>query len=275
MKLCTWILAALLIAGCIHVPTAADRTQRALAMAKQAGWHQQIIATDRFDLAAFTPQHPVKTDTLIVYIEGDGLAWISRSTPSTDPTPVHPLALQLALREPEAAVYLAHPCQYAKDAQKRNCSAKYWAGYRFAPEVIHAENEAVDKLKQQSGASRLVLVGYSGGGGTAALIAAKRKDVVYLVTIAGNLDTAAWANLHRISPLTGSLNPADFWQALQYIPQTHYVGEQDRTVPPAVARSYAARFPPEHQPVIVVLPGFDHHCCWANAWHGVSKPPHP
>jgi len=265
------LVPAALPAGCARIPTATGRVQLAASIAEQAGWRQQVIPAASFDLAVFAPKQPAKTNTLIIYIEGDGLAWINRSTPSSNPTPTHPVALQLALREPAIAAYLARPCQYVTGEHRRNCSQKYWTSHRFSPEVISAENEAVDRLKQQFSASELILAGYSGGGAVAALIAARRNDVIRLVTIAGNLDTGAWVRLHRISPLTGSLNPADFWQSLKNIPQIHYAGENDRMVPPAVARSYAARFPPEHQPAIVVLPGFNHHRYWVKAWRGASK----
>jgi len=263
----------LLFAGCVKIAPLAERGQHAQYIAEEAGWHQQITPAGDFDLAAFVPPQGAKTDTLIIYIEGDGLAWVNRSTPSSDPTPAHPAALQLALREPATAVYLARPCQYVQGVQRRNCSTQYWTSQRFAPPVIDASNVAIDQLKQQFGASLLILVGYSGGGAVAALIAAKRKDVIRLITVAGNLDTATWIRLHRISPLTNSLNPADFWKSLAHIPQTHYVGDNDRMVPPAVARAYAARFPAEYQPTIVVLPGFDHYCCWSEVWRGVSARP--
>jgi hypothetical protein len=271
VKANTWVILALLLTGCIHIPTTAERTQHATSIAEQAGWHQQIISAGSFDLAIFKSSRPIKSDTLIIYIAGDGLAWINRSTPSLDPTPIHPVALDLALHESETAVYLARPCQYVMGKHRRNCSLKYWTSHRFAPEVIQAENNAVEHIKQQFGASQIILVGYSGGGAVAALIAARRNDVVHLVTIAGNLDTAAWTHLHRISPLTGSFNPADSWKSLEKIPQTHYVGQQDRIVPPSVVQSYAAYFPQEFRPIIKLVPNFDHHCCWVKSWRGVNK----
>ena len=55
---------------------------------------------------------------------------------------------------------------------------------------------------------RVILGGFSGGGGAAALLAAMRQDVVFLGTIAGNLDTEAWTQLQGISPLAEPLlNP--------------------------------------------------------------------
>ena len=35
-------------------------------------------------------------DEVVVYIEGDGLSWIDRFPPSSDPTPKNPLAFKLA-----------------------------------------------------------------------------------------------------------------------------------------------------------------------------------
>jgi hypothetical protein len=66
--------------------------------------------------------------------------------------------------------------------------------------VISASNQAVDALKQRYGAQEIVLVGYSGGGAVAALVAARRTDVVRLVTVAGNLDHLAWTHLHSVPP---------------------------------------------------------------------------
>lgn len=272
------MLSVLLLAGCVRIPTLADREQYAEGIVQQAGWHRQIISAGPFDLAAFVPNRAesrqrVKNGILTVYIEGDGLAWISPSRPSLNPTPIHPVALQLALREPAMAAWLARPCQYVQGEHRRNCAVKYWTSQRFSPAVIKAGNIAISKLKQQFGASGLILVGYSGGAAVAALIAAGRHDVIRLVTVAGNLDTATWTRLQGLSPLKGSLNPADAWQLLEHIPQTHYVGDADRIVPQAVARAYVARFPPQYQPDIVVLPGFDHHCCWVDAWRGAMQRP--
>ena len=43
------------------------------------------------------------------------------------------------------------------------------------------------------------MVGFSDGGGAAALLAAMRQDVIFLGTVAGNLDIDAWANLQGVS----------------------------------------------------------------------------
>ncbi|GAB1233908.1 alpha/beta hydrolase [Ferrigenium sp. UT5] len=219
-------------------------------------------------LSAYVPQNAVPTDTLTVYIEGDGLAWLSRSQASDDPTPLNPIGLQLALRQPQGvAAYLARPCQYVESNDTKNCSATYWTGGRFAPSVIESSSQAVSFLKQRVGANKLVLVGYSGGGAVAALVAARRNDVIELVTVAGNLDHREWTRNHQVPALQGSLNPADEWQSLAEISQRHFVGEHDEVVSRSVADAYSARFPAAQKPSVITVPKFDHVCCWVAQWN--------
>jgi len=248
-----------------------ERRANADALAAAQQWKMLRMSAGRFVLAAYVPSRPMKNDILAVYIEGDGFAWLTRSQPSDDPTPRSPVGLQMALRHGKgAAAYLARPCQYVDGKDARGCEAAYWTKRRFAPEVIDAADLAIDELKRHFGASKLVLVGYSGGGAVAALVAARRQDVVQLVTVAGNLDHLAWTSLHRILPLDGSLNPADAWETLQTIPQVHFVGGNDKNVGVEVINSYLARFPPQHRPAMRVINGFDHTCCWADQWHEFS-----
>lgn len=259
----------LLLAGCADL-SPQSRWQLADRLAEQAGWQKLHIPAGTFVLTAYAPAPAAPEDALTVYIEGDGLAWLTRSQPSNDPTPRNPVGLQLALRHPQGlAAYLARPCQYTAPQDAQNCRQTYWTDGRFAPEVIDASDRAVDQLKQRFGAARLVLVGYSGGGAVAALLAARRKDVVRLVTVAGNLDHRAWTTLHHVPALKNSLNPADEWRSLVGLPQRHFVGEQDKVVSRAVADAYAARFPPQRRPEVIEIPDFDHACCWAEQWDSI------
>jgi hypothetical protein len=260
------ILLCALLSACIGGDLQARRAASAMT-ATEAGWQRLDLDAGAFVLAAFVPPGLRQTDSLTVYIEGDGLAWINASTPSLDPTPLNPLALKLALRDPSGtAVYLARPCQFVAGTARHGCQRKYWTGQRFAPEVVDASARAIEQLKQRFGAQRLVLVGYSGGAAVASLVAAQRRDVERLVTVAGNLDHRTWTTDQRLSPLEGSLNPADAWAQLQSLPQTHFVGGQDRIIGAAVARAYAGRFAPDAPLSIKVMPAFDHHCCWVEQW---------
>lgn len=244
-----------------------DRRQQADDIAVLAGWQALDIDADSFVLRAYVPVELPSSDVLAIYIEGDGQAWLANDRPSRDPTPTQPLALQLAVRDPgQSTAYLARPCQYVQTEARRGCVSAYWTNKRFSAEVIAATSHVVDQLKQRAGAKQLVLIGYSGGGAVAALVAAQRDDVVRLVTIAGNLDHVAWTRLHRVTPLEGSLNPIDAWSRLQHIPQLHLVGANDRIMPTSIADSYRTHFPGWAPIQLRVIPGFDHHCCWVEQW---------
>jgi pimeloyl-ACP methyl ester carboxylesterase len=159
--------------------------------------------------------------------------------------------------------YLARPCQFLFNKEWIGCQPAYWTNLRFSPEVVIAMNEAVGDLKKYYHAKQIVLVGYSGGGTIAALIAARRTDVIQLITIAAVLDIKKWELEENLSPLYGSLNPADEWKKLVSIPQTHWAGGQDTVVPKEVAFSFANRFPMNKKPQVLVIPDFNHTCCWA------------
>lgn len=273
-----FILLAMLFSGCVltraPVPTLAAREQTANQLAQHAGWQLSTISTSHFVLATFLPKKIEKNKTLTIYIEGDGFAWQTTTTISANPTPIKPLALQLALAHPPhygAAAYLARPCQYVSGIQWKNCSQRDWTGGRFSSIVIDSTNQAISQLKERFGASELILVGYSGGGAVAALVAAQRDDVLKLVTVAGNLEIDFWTTQNKYKPLVDSLNPADQWSKLVGLPQTHFVGEEDTKVRPEVAYAYAKRFPANAQPEIREIPDFDHYCCWARDWRTLFK----
>jgi pimeloyl-ACP methyl ester carboxylesterase len=256
-------IAAGMLAACAAVPDLAARRLTAERQLDGLGWRAERVDTGRIELQAWHPPD-FGGAVLTVYIEGDGFAWQTPTRPSTDPTPIDPVALKLAIAHPSRQVaYLARPCQYVGP---RNCSSHDWTDGRFSEASIAASDNAVDRLKLKAGAAHLILVGYSGGGAVASLLATRRDDVIRLVTIAGNLDHRAWTTLHRIDPLVTSLNPADRIDTLARIPQLHFVGGRDRIIPPQLVASFVARFPENRRPQVVVEPEFDHHCCWVEAW---------
>lgn len=265
------VLLIFFIVACSSTPSQIERNNLAQQLTSQHGWAKSALETDHFILQAFLPTVLNKAKTLTIYLEGDGLAWVNASTPSINPTPINPLALKLAVLDTNPAVYLARPCQYVEEHQSKNCIQKFWTSHRFSPEVIVSTNQAIDQIKHKFGAQKLILVGYSGGAAVAALAAAKRNDVVKLVTVAGNLDHAHWAKQHHLSPLSGSLNPADAWLHLQEIPQHHYVGGRDSIIDEDIALSYAKQFKTKINIDISVLPTFDHHCCWESIWPSIVK----
>lgn len=253
------------LAACQSLPDLAMRTDTAQQLAKAKGWQAITLPSTTFTLQGFGPPPARTYQTLSIYIEGDGLAWLSATQPSFDPTPLNPLALQLALAQPQGqAAYLARPCQYQARPDPL-CQMPYWTHARFANSTVEATDQAISQLKTRYGATRLILVGYSGGGAIATLVASRRHDIAALVTVAGNLETQQWVAHHRISPLEGSLNPGDVAAALHATPQWHLVGQQDEVVPAQIARAFTQRAPARQQS-IMVMPGVDHTCCWAEQW---------
>lgn len=207
---------------------------------------------------------------LHVYIEGDGVAYATPSSPSLDPTPETPSALLLALADPAPAVaYLGRPCQYACVG---DCEQRWWTTDRFAPEALRAQDALLTLARERAAAERVVLFGFSGGGGVAALLAAERPDVAGLVTVCGNLDHALWTRLHGVTPLGGSRNALDAAPCLGSVPQWHFVGGKDRIVPETVVRSFCSALPTRTNVRVHVEPDLAHDgLAWAARWPGLLR----
>ena len=253
-----------LAAGCSALDSFGGSRQATAQWAAQRGFTATELKAGDFDLLAFVRRPSVPAATLTIYIEGDGAAWPTPYDPPRDPTPRQPVSLALAAADPAPAVaYLGRPCQYLDAAALAKCSSAYWTERRFAPEVIAAADAAVTQLKNIYGARRLRLVGYSGGGVVAALLAARRDDVDAFVTVAAPLALAAWVQWHDASPLTGSLDPSAVAASLPH--GVHFVGGGDKTVPAAIVE----RFVRARGGTVEVIPGFDHECCWTREWAGL------
>ncbi len=234
------------------------------------------IATDDFKVQKFYTSTFVlygllrsatgQNDNLHVYIEGDGFAWVSRSRVSKNPTPTDNVTRSLAEYDPSnaAVLYLARPCQYVKEDDFRMCNYRFWTSHRLAPEVIVALNEAVSQAKSLTNAKNISLIGYSGGGGAAALVAAKRNDVKFLGSVAGLLDHVTWTNMHEVSPLIGSLNPVDSAHLLSKIPQRHVTGSTDDVVPASSQISFCNNI--EQSNACITIDGVGHYDQWSRIW---------
>jgi hypothetical protein len=268
-----WLM-LLVLAGCSsrQFPEVAVRTSAAAQLAAGAGLAPFATGAAPLPLHGFA-RLGCSGESLHVYIEGDGLAWLSITSPSPDPTPVNPVALQLAAGDAGCNVlYLGRPGQYAGGT----VASRYWLDERFAPEVVDAYMAAVQRVAAAQGARLMRLTGYSGGGAIAALVAARLQGEglpVELVTVAGNLDTEAWTRRRRLSPLKGSLNPATLARELAAVPQIHLVGHDDSQVPGWVLESYLARLPAQDC-VRVVEVAAGHAGPWLEAWQAaLMRPP--
>jgi len=257
----------LILSGCVSSPSLLERQNSADELAHLQNWHRKEIHTAQFDLISYQPRRSSDKNLLTIYIEGDGLAWLTKHTVSTNPTPINPTGLKLALNHPLGnSAYLARPCQYTSDTAARNCSKDYWTDSRFAEEVIASSNEALNNLKTTFSAQQLQLIGFSGGGAIAALLAARRDDVKRLITVAGNLDHQSWTTFHKLSPLSNSLNPIDYHKQLANVEQIHFVGANDKVIPFFLSQDFVSTFNSDQKVRLIIIPKFNHHCCWVNAW---------
>ena len=203
---------------------------------------------------------------LTVFIEGDGRPWRHGHYIARQPDGRQPLALKLMVATPQPALYLGRPC-YLGLAASPGCSEKYWTSHRYSAEVVASMVAALRHLLAELGQPSLRLVGYSGGGALATLMAASLPRGTTVVTLAGNLDTELWSEHHRYLPLSGSQNPlasADMTRVHHY----HYVGAQDDNVPPALA----TRFTAVHGGSLTIINDIDHRCCWLEHWSASINP---
>jgi len=251
--------------GCASIGPYGDRYEAADRVAAAGGLTKVHIQTRDFALTAYARISSPGAD-ITVYIEGDGSAWLSPTLLSGDPTPARPLVLQMAALDPAGNVaYLARPGQYASGLSP-GCDPLYWSDRRFSPEVVEAMSEGIEKLRCLSGSGRVDLVGYSGGGAIAVLVAARRSDIASLRTVAGNLDTEAVNRHHGVSFLAGSLNPIDEAARLARLPQRHFAGAKDTVVPVFVVRSFLKQAGDTDTRRLVVLKDVSHSRGWLEKW---------
>ncbi|MBF0166818.1 MAG: alpha/beta hydrolase [Alphaproteobacteria bacterium] len=234
----------------------------ALALGNAAGMKFNWLNTGAFTLLVQTritrPGLPIR-----VYIEGDGFAYVNRWQPAIDPSPINPVALRLAAVDTSANIaWVARPCQYVMLAQiQDDCPQQYWTTHRMSPDVVAALGDALSKIAK---GGKIELVGYSGGGAAAVLLAARRSDVINLRTVAGNLDLEAFARYHKLAPMRNSLDANSVADRVRHLPQLHFVGGKDEVVPPELQYTFINRIGEAGESVTVA--SADHHKGWGEAW---------
>ncbi len=201
-----------------------------------------------------------------VYIHGDGSPWIDHTRISQYPTPRNPVTLKLLRNGPQPALYLGRPCYHGLEATSP-CHPRYWTSARYSRTVVNSMRTALAGILAGYPDIQITLIGYSGGGTLATLLAAELVNVDQLVTLAANLDPDAWAARHDYTPLHESQNPALQPPLPDFIRQYHYVGELDQNVTIDMVRNFVDR---QHHAELIVVPDFSHDCCWEQLWPELS-----
>ncbi|CAM4067658.1 Alpha/beta hydrolase family protein [Pseudomonas reidholzensis] len=269
---CAGMPGFLLALGMLAIAGCQSPRENLETLAAAHGQRVEVLQTRDYPLAYSAARIPAAAPLLRVYLEGDGRAWATATQPSLDPSPRHLMLAQLAFDDPQPSVYLARPCQFVTAP---GCTPAMWTARRFSPEVLVSLEQALDQLKRRYGNQAFELVGYSGGGALALLLAGRRDDVRQVQTLAGNLSPAEWARELELTPLQGSLEPLQYRQRLATIAQRHLLGGDDRQVPAAVAAYYRRQLGAASCAQFVSIAGASHEQGWAQAWQQWRSRPLP
>lgn len=240
----------------------ASNTERIDSTARAAGLTRTTFAHAGFRSLIYLKSDD-STSALRVFLESDGLPWetLGRDTrPTIDPTARRPLALELLAQTPGPVAYITRPCYH--ELRDHKCTNNRWTGGRYSEEIVAAVTAAVDNAARRAKAQEIVLIGYSGGGVLAVLIAERLTRVRAVITVAANLDIDAWTRQHGYLPLSESLNPSMSVRDHAWL-EMHYQGGRDVEVPPATTHAYFERYPSARREVIA---DYDHVCCWTEVW---------
>jgi hypothetical protein len=248
-----WII----LAGCSAPSHRYDDAARALAFT------QEIVTGIDFRHAVFRNARSGDTGRIHVYLEGDGTPYVRGRYEAVDPTPRDPLALRLMAMDSGPALLVGRPCYHGFHLDAP-CRAALWTGERYSDSVVASMAAVISRINRDG--RQVVLIGYSGGGTMAMLLAERVAGVEAVVTIAANLDVDAWTGLHGYDPLKGSMNPAKRPPLPRSIRQLHIAGAGDTVVPPTLVRDVAARQPDAE---FRVLADQDHGCCWTQVWRAL------
>ena len=249
----------LLVGACAAPAERADHAARAF------GYERLVLPGARFLHVAYF-KRGAPDAVLHVYVEHDGVPWITPAQPAADPTPRRLLMLELMAQDPAPALYLGRPCYFGL-AQVPPCEAVWWTHRRYSAEVVDSMAAALTGfLTTNRNITAVEIFGFSGGGAIAALLAARIPSTRRLVTVAAPLDLDEWTRAHDYTPLSGSQSPLRQPPLSPSIRQLHLAGAEDRVVGSAVIRPFVATQPTAE---FRELPGFDHVCCWDSVWASV------
>jgi len=216
-------------------------------------------------------EHP---SAIHIYLEGDGTPWVNRYFIAQNPTPRYPLALALMKRDEQLGFYIGRPCYYqeplfykqlAEGKTSSPCNFHYWTDARYSDNIVALMSRAITITLEQLPANEqslpVILIGHSGGGTLAMLVAQRVAAVDGVITIAANMDTDAWTEYQHYSPLKKSINPATILP-LRHIAQVHFAGSADEVVPPKINADLMKKMNQQ----FMIKEGFTHSCCWLNEW---------
>lgn len=132
--------------------------------------------------------------------------------------------------------------------------------------VCAQKNAVYEAIKNIVGNNPVILVGFSGGAQVAGLVSSAKLglNVKKIITIAGNLDHLTWTQYHNLPPLNESMNLESYRTQFAKIPQIHYVGSNDKVIPPVLVREFVG-----NDDLIIEVNGASHNKGWESIYNKV------
>ena len=279
------LLTALLLilcscAGSLGKLEPTDRLAQANAQARSGGFSHVFWPSKPHPLWSYTRLKGKGSDPVYVYIEGDGVLQIKKygqTFLTDDPSPSPQLPLMLASWhanvEPEDnIVYMARPCQFTVTTGLDRCQKMDWLKGRYSPKSLESFNSALDALRLRLPPhATFHLIGYSGGGTLAMMLANERTDIARVTTLAANLDHEAFFKIHEETYPPPPFSVISHPEKISMIPQLHIIGTQDQIVPESITQAYLSKLKAyaSNAPVhLKRIDGLDHHNVerWQKVW---------
>lgn len=256
-----------LVAVVVILPACVAPEKHLEQQAATYGFSRHQLQSGPFLLTVFKNGPLCNNNRQHIYIGGDGNAWVDQSHVALNPTPSQLLVVDLMHQDEMSSLVLGRPCYHGQH-QAAQCTPLYWTHWRYSSPVVQSMVEAINQQLKPYPECRVSLIGYSGGGALAMLLASRVDLTDEVVTISGNLDITAWADYHDYSQLQGSLNPAEQPPLPATITQIHLIGEFDDNIPLSIVQPALDK---QHNPLVLTIPEFNHNCCWRSVWRDILQ----
>lgn len=231
-------------------------------VARELGFLDQKMSTELFQHKIYSNNKFGSGKTIHVYLDGDGTPWERNQWIANDPTARNPLILRLIAQDTTPAILLGRPCYYGLNYSS-DCTSQYWTSHRYSKEVVQSMSQALKLWLSDQSYSEIVLIGYSGGGSIAILMANEIQNISKVVTVSANLNVTAWSRLHGYMPLKMSLNPSSDVKLNRKIEQFHFAGGNDEIVPAFIIKEFSNS---QKNAQFFLFENFNHACCWEQQW---------
>lgn len=228
------------------------------------GFRRLDVEGEKFRHAVLVRDGRPPRASVRVYVEGDGRPWRGTDRPAADPTPANPIGLKLMQADGQSDAYLGRPCYWGL-SDESPCEPIWWTHARFSAPVVRSMITALRTtlLDRYPDVQCVELVGYSGGGTLALLMAGQMSEVCAVTTVASPIDIVAWAARLGYTPLEHSENPVALPPLPARIVQRHLRGARDAVVAVDNGRDWMMG---SSSAALVVIDEFDHVCCWLQRW---------